>query len=127
MVNYRLEKVRRVANDIPNVTVCGPESGKLLILGWGGTYGPIYQALSELESQGIRVSHAHLNYLNPFPRNLVEVLGRFEKILIPELNMGQLIVLLRNQFPGVNAVGLNKVQGQPFKVFEVVQKVKELL
>lgn len=127
MINFRAEKIRRIARDIPAQSVRGPESGRLLVLGWGGTYGSIYQALSDLDAEGICVSHAHLNYLNPFPANLGEVLKRFEKILIPELNMGQLLILVRNHFPGVNAVGLNKVQGQPFKVNEIVMKIKELL
>ncbi len=127
MVNLRAEKVRRVAGDIPPVTVRGPQSGKVLVLGWGGTYGAIYQAVTSLEEEGIHVSQAHLNYLNPFPENLAEILGHFEKILIPELNMGQLLVLLRHHFPAVRAFGCNKVQGQPFRVEDITVKIRELL
>lgn len=127
MVNFRAEKVRRVANDIPLLEVRGPESGKILILGWGGTYGTIYQTVSSLKEEGIEISHAHLNYLNPFPRNLPDVLGHFEKILVPELNMGQLLVLLRHQFPCAQVIGCNKVQGQPFRVEEIKSKVREIL
>ena len=127
MVNYRAEKIRRIANDIPELEVRGPESGKLLILGWGGTYGPIYQAVSDLEAQGIRVSQAHLNYLSPFPKNLGHVLSQFQKVLIPELNSGQLLMLIRAAFPGTNAVGLNKVECQPFKVEEITSRIKGLL
>lgn len=127
MIQLRAEKIRRIANDIPEAEIRGPESGKLLILSWGSTYGGVFQAVSEFESKGIKLSHVHLNYLNPFPKNLGALLGRFEKILVPELNMGQLIFLLRNQFPGINAVGLNKVQGQTFKISEIVDKIKELL
>jgi 2-oxoglutarate ferredoxin oxidoreductase subunit alpha len=127
MVNLRAEKIRRIAREIPPVDVRGPKSGKLLILGWGSTYGTIYQAVSELEREGVRVSQAHLQYLNPFPRNLGEVLEGFEKVLIPELNMGQLLLLVHHHFPSAHAVGLNKVQGQPFKVVEVTSKVRELL
>ncbi len=127
MVGYRAEKIRRIANDIPNLEVRGPQKGKLLVLGWGGTFGPIYQAVSDLEQQGVRVSQAHLNYLNPFPKNLGEILKQFEQILIPELNSGQLLLLIRGAFPGVNAVGLHKIQCQPFKVEEITNKIKELI
>ncbi len=127
MVNLRAEKVRRIADDIPLLEVEGPASGKLLVVGWGGTFGHIRQAVLQLQEQGILVSHAHLNYLNPFPKNLAEVLSRFEKILVPELNMGQLIVLLHHNYPNVKSVGLNKVQGQPFEVAEIVQKIKDML
>lgn len=127
MVNYRAEKIRRVANDIPDVEVNGPQNGKLLVLGWGGTYGPIYQAISDLKAQGIQVSQAHLNFLNPFPKNLGKVLGQFEQVLIPELNSGQLLLLIRGNFPSAKATGLNKVQCQPFKVEEIVRKIKEMI
>lgn len=127
MVNLRAEKIRRIAQTIPEAEVRGPESGKLLILSWGSTYGSVYQAVSEFEAREIKISHVHLNYLNPFPRNLGNILSHFEKVLVPELNMGQLIVLLRNHFPGVNVTGFNKVQGQTFKIAEIVKKIKELL
>ena len=127
MIELRAEKIRRIANDIPEAEIRGPESGKLLILSWGSTYGGVFQAVSEFESKGIKLSHVHLNYLNPFPKNLGTLLSRFEKILVPELNMGQLLFLLRNHFTGINVVGLNKVQGQTFKISEIVEKIKELL
>ncbi|MBI1882881.1 MAG: 2-oxoacid:acceptor oxidoreductase subunit alpha [Chlamydiae bacterium] len=127
MILLRREKVAKIANDIPDLTVEGPGSGKLLVLGWGGTFGAIYQAISDLTQEGVKVSHAHLNYLNPFPKNLKNVLSRFEKILVPELNMGQLIMILRDHFPGVNFLGLNKMQGHPFSVFEMKNKIRELL
>jgi 2-oxoglutarate ferredoxin oxidoreductase subunit alpha len=128
MVNLRAEKVRCIANDIPALEVRGPRTGKLLVLGWGSTYGTIYQALTDIEKEGVNgVAHAHLSYLNPFPPNLGEVLKNYETILIPELNSGQLLVLIRYHFPLVKTEGLNKVQGQPFKVVEVVKKIKEML
>jgi len=127
MINLRAEKVNRIADDIPPVEVEGPESGKLLILGWGGTFGAIYQARAELKKEKILVSHVHLNYLNPFAKNLGAVLSKFEKVLIPELNMGQLLFLIRARFPGVNAVSHPKVKGLPFQVHEIVEKVRELL
>jgi 2-oxoglutarate ferredoxin oxidoreductase subunit alpha len=127
MINLRAEKVRRIAREIPDLEVRGPTSGKLLILGWGSTYGSIFQAISDLEAQGITVSQAHLNYLNPFPNNLGEVLKRFDKILLPELNMGQLLMLIRHHFPGVSVSGLNKITGQTFRVNEIVAKIKGVL
>ncbi len=127
MVYYRAEKIRRIANDIPELEVRGPASGKLLVLGWGGTFGAIYQAVVDLKAQGIEVSQTHLNYLNPFPKNLGKILSQFEKVLIPELNSGQLLLLIRGNFPKTNAVGLPKVQCMPFKVEEIIQKIKELV
>lgn len=127
MMHLRAEKVRRIADDIPELEVRGPSSGKLLVLGWGGTYGAIYQGVEEVTAGGGKVSQAHLHYLNPFPKNFGAVLKRFEKILIPELNTGHLLMLIHHQFPGVNAIGLHKLQGQPFKVAEIIAKIKEVL
>ncbi len=127
MILLRREKIKRIANDIPDVTVRGPQSGKLLVIGWGGTFGAIYQAITELEAEGVKVSHAHLNYLNPFPKNLADVIKKFERVLIPELNFGHLLMLLRYEFPGIQALGLNKIKGHPFHVVEITAKIKELL
>jgi 2-oxoglutarate ferredoxin oxidoreductase subunit alpha len=127
MVNLRAEKIRRIAQDIPEAAVRGPASGKLLVVGWGSPFGTIYQAITELEQEGAKASHVHLNYLNPFPKNLGETLGRFEKILVPELNSGHLLMLLRNQFPGIKAFGYNRVRGVPFQVAEVKDKIREML
>ncbi|MDP3981821.1 MAG: 2-oxoacid:acceptor oxidoreductase subunit alpha [Chlamydiota bacterium] len=127
MIKYREDKIKRIVQDIPDLTIDGPESGKLLIIGWGGTYGTIYQSLRDLKKTGISVSHVHLDYINPFPKNLGDIIARFDKVLVPELNMGQLLVLLRNNYPHINATGLHKVQGQPFKVVEIVNKVQEML
>lgn len=127
MINLRAEKIKRIADSIPPVKVMGPESGNILIIGWGGTFGTLYQAVAELEQEGSKVSYTHLNYLNPFPKNLGEVIGKFKKILIPEMNMGQLIMLLRNQFPHAEFIGVHKVKGTPFEIHEIKEKVKELL
>lgn len=127
MVRLRAEKVERIANDIPPLEVRGPASGKLLILGWGGTYGAIYQAVSDLEREGIIVSQAHLSHLNPFPKNMDAVFKNFETILIPELNTGQLLFLLRAKFPGFHFKGFHKIQGIPFHVPELMQAVKAVL
>lgn len=127
MIELRAEKIRRIANDIPLAEVRGPQSGPLLVLGWGGTYGAIYQAVTDLEKENIKVSHLHLTYLNPLPKNLGALLKGFKKILVPELNLGQLLMLLRYYFPGIQAVGFGKVQGQPFQVSEIIDKIRELL
>ncbi len=127
MINLRAEKIERIADDIPELEVRGPQSGKLLVLSWGGTYGPVYQAIDNITSKEKNVAQAHLKYINPFPKNLGSVLKKFDTVLIPELNMGQLLFLIRAKFPGVNAIGLNKVQGQPFKVDEIESKIKESL
>ena len=127
MMLLRAEKIKRIADDIPELEVSGPAKGKLLVLGWGGSFGAIYQAVKQLETEGKKVSRAHLSYLNPFPKNTEAVLRNFETVLIPELNFGQLLNLVRFQFPGVHATGLHKVQGHPFKVFEIAEKIKELL
>lgn len=126
MTLARTEKVARVANDIPDLEVTGPDSGDLLVLGWGGTYGAITSAAERARNEGKSVSSAQLRYLNPFPKNLGDVLSRFNKVLIPELNTGQLVVLIRSKFL-VDAVPFNKIAGQPFKIAEVQAKIDELL
>ncbi|MBU3759471.1 MAG: 2-oxoacid:acceptor oxidoreductase subunit alpha [Candidatus Omnitrophica bacterium] len=127
MIRLRAEKIRRIVQDIPELTVEGPQSGDLLVLGWGGSYGPVFQAVSNLSDEGTRVSQAHLSHLNPFPKNLESILSKFKKILVPELNMGHLLVLLRSQFPGHTFVGYHKVQGQPFKSAELMEEIKRHL
>ena len=126
MVRLRAEKIAGIANDIPELEVFGPESGRVLVLGWGSTHGAITTAVERMQARGASVSSAHLRYLNPFPRNLGEVLRRFEKVLIPELNLGQLRLMIRARYL-VDALGLNKVQGKPFKVTEILNKIEELL
>ncbi|MCI0566702.1 MAG: 2-oxoacid:acceptor oxidoreductase subunit alpha [Acidobacteria bacterium] len=126
MVHLRAEKIAGIANDIPDLEVFGPGEGKVLVLGWGSTHGSITTAVEKLQRAGASVSSAHLRYLNPFPRNLGEVLRRFERVLIPELNLGQLRLMIRARYL-VDAIGLNKIQGKPFKVSEIVGKIEELL
>jgi 2-oxoglutarate ferredoxin oxidoreductase subunit alpha len=126
MIDLRARKIANIANDIPEQTVDGPEYGQLLVLSWGGTYGACATAVHEVQDRGGLVAHAHLRYLNPFPRNLGEVLSRYERVLIPELNKGQLRLLIRGTYL-VDAIGLNKVQGKPFIVSEIVQRIEELL
>ncbi len=126
MVNVRAAKVALVARDIPPLEVEGNQSGQLLVLSWGGTYGSCATAVRHAIAAGYSVGHAHLRYLNPFPSNLKDVLGRFEKVLIPELNLGQLRLLVRAEFL-VDAIGLNKVQGKPFIISEIVDAIRNLL
>jgi 2-oxoglutarate ferredoxin oxidoreductase subunit alpha len=96
------------------------------VISWGGTYGACATAVRETAQRGGSVAHCHLRYMNPFPRNLGEIISRFEKVLIPELNRGQLRLLIRGEYL-CDAVGLNKVQGKPFTVGEVTAKIEELL
>lgn len=126
MVRLRAEKVARVASDIPEQTVDGPDHGKLLVVGWGSTYGAIAGAVRQARSDGLSVSHAHLRYLNPFPSNLEGLLRNFETVLVPELNLGQLAFLLRGQFL-VPTVSLTKVQGKPFTELELRNQIEALL
>jgi len=126
MINTRAQKVANVALDVPQQQVEGPDSGKLLVVSWGGTYGACLSATRNARNRGGSVAHCHLRYLNPLPRNLGEILQRYEKVLVPELNMGQLKLLLRDTYL-VDAIGLNKVQGKPFAVAEIVEKIDELL
>ncbi|HYS78906.1 MAG TPA: 2-oxoglutarate ferredoxin oxidoreductase subunit alpha, partial [Candidatus Dormibacteraeota bacterium] len=126
MVRLRAEKIARIADDIPPLQVLGKDSGKLLVVGWGSTYGAITSAVQELQAKGLPVSSIHLRHLNPFPRNLGEVLGRFETVLVPELNLGQLRTLIRARYL-VDAVGLNKIQGKPFKVSEITKAIEAIL
>jgi 2-oxoglutarate ferredoxin oxidoreductase subunit alpha len=101
----------------------GPENGKLLLVGWGSTYGALKSAAQQAREQGIEVSHLHLRYLNPFPSNLGELLKGFTKILVPEMNRGQLVKLLRDKYL-VDAIPVNKVKGMPFTVEELLGSIK---
>jgi len=126
MTNLRADKVAAVAKFIPPQAVeQGPEKGALAVVGWGSTYGAIYQAVRAIPAHE-RVSHIHIRHLSPFPENLGDLLRGFDRILVPEMNMGQLATLLRDKL-GVETVQLNKVTGQPFLIAEVVQKIRSLL
>ncbi len=127
MVQIRQAKVDGIANYIPLQSVDnGKEKGKLLILGWGSTYGAIKSAVKESLEEGFDVAHAHVKYLNPLPKNLGEVLNNYEKVLIPEMNNGQLIKIVRDKYL-IDAQGLNKIKGLPFTSIEIKEKIKELL
>jgi len=122
----RAEKIARIANDIPELEVFGPERGELLILGWGSTYGAIRSAVERLHAQGRSVAHAHLRYLNPFPRNTGEVVRSYRRVLIPEVNLGQLLLLIRARFL-VDAIGYDRVRGKPFRIAEIEEEAIRLL
>ena len=123
MTDLRAAKLDRITADIPEQTVeIGPDSGRLAVVGWGSTYGPINRAVSSLIDRGYDVAHIHVRYLCPLPRNMGEVLGRYDRVLVPEMNKGQLVTILRAQYL-VPAEGLNKVSGQPFKIDEIEKAV----
>jgi len=126
MVMNRVNKVAGIANYIPLQEVEGPKTGRLLVVSWGGTYGSVRTAVQQVQAQGHAVAHAHLRYLNPFPKNLGDLLKNYQLVLIPELNTGQLRLLIRGKYL-VDAQGLNKIQGKPFLVHEIVQKIEEML
>ena len=123
MTNLRAEKVARIARTIPPALPYGDDSGDLLVLGWGGTYGALYAATRAARKKGMKVSHLHLRHLNPFPANLRDVLRRFAKVLVAELNMGQLNMIVRARFL-TDTLNLNKVEGQPFTVSEVLAAIE---
>ncbi|HEX7185090.1 MAG TPA: 2-oxoacid:acceptor oxidoreductase subunit alpha [Thermoanaerobaculia bacterium] len=126
MVRLRAEKVERIARDIPPVEVHGDQDGPLLVLGWGSTAGAINGAVSTARRMGMRVSRAHLRHLNPFPANLGEVLSRFDRVMVPEMNLGQLALLLRARYLK-DVLTLSKVEGQPFTRQEILDKIVQLL
>ncbi|MEI8105374.1 MAG: 2-oxoacid:acceptor oxidoreductase subunit alpha [Actinomycetes bacterium] len=127
MTHLRAEKVARIADDIPELAIDDPDGDALvLVLGWGGTFGPIAAACKRVRHTGRSVAHAHLEHLNPFPRNTGEVLRRYERVLVPEMNLGQLRMLIRAEFL-VDAVGYNRVRGLPLRAGEVAHAIEELI
>src|ERR1700756_268626 len=126
MVRIRAAKIEAIVQDIPDIVPAGDPEGDLLIVAWGSTHGAITAAVKSQRELGHRIGHIHLRHLNPLPSNLGEILKRYKKVLVPELNMGQLLWLLRAKFL-VEAVGLNKIQGRPFKQNELEQKIEEML
>ncbi|MGA9270259.1 MAG: 2-oxoacid:acceptor oxidoreductase subunit alpha [Lutimonas sp.] len=127
MTHVRAEKVKRVQNNIPELEPEYNKEGDLLIVGWGGTYGSLHSAVRKLASQGYKIGHAHVNYINPLPRNTVEVLGNFKKVIVCELNKGQLSSVLKSNFNDMDLLQYNKVMGLPFSVTDLVKKFKNIL
>jgi 2-oxoglutarate ferredoxin oxidoreductase subunit alpha len=126
MTRLRAAKVEAVAQDIPDVVPVGDPEGDLLIVAWGSTYGPITAALKAQRAKGRKIGHVHLRFLNPLPQNLGEVIGRYHRVLVPEMNMGQLLWVLRAKYL-VDAIGYDKIQGRPFKQAEIEAKIEEVL
>jgi len=126
MIRVRARKIVGIAREIPRLQVIGPQEGELLVVGWGSTFGAITQAVANLQAAGHRVAHVHLRHLNPFPSDLGDVLRRYKRVLVPEINLGQLVRLLRAEYL-VDAVAFNKVQGRPFKVSEIAERCLKLL
>jgi 2-oxoglutarate ferredoxin oxidoreductase subunit alpha len=126
MVRLRAKKIALIAQEIPPTEVRGPERGAVLLLGWGSTYGAIRTATEQLQASGKAVAHVHLRYLNPLPPDLGEILQRYDRVLIPEMNMGQLLRVIRAEYL-VDAIGYNQIQGRPFKVAEIRGRVEKLL
>jgi 2-oxoglutarate ferredoxin oxidoreductase subunit alpha len=122
MVRVRARKVAGIAGDIPALEVDHEDGAQLLVLGWGGTAGPIGAAVRRVRREGKKVASAHLTHLNPFPRNTGEVLRRYDRVLIPEMNLGQLLKLVRAEFL-VDAVGYNRVRGLPFRSSELAEAI----
>jgi len=126
MIKLRAQKVKNIANDIPDLEVDGEEEGDLLVLGWGGTFGAITEAVMNVRMAGYKVSQAHLKYLNPFPKNTEEVLKRFKKILIPEINLGQLSKLIKSEFM-IPVIQFNIVRGLPFRTTDIEIKITDII
>ena len=120
-------KIAGIAREIPQCEIFGDEQGgPLVVLGWGSTFGSIREAIKQLREKGKRVSHVHLRYLNPLPPDLEETLKRFKQVMIAEMNMGQLLKMVRADYL-IDAFGFNKIQGRPFKVSEIVNRINRAL
>ena len=126
MVRLRAQKVKNMENDIPELEVRGDKDAELLVIGWGGTHGAISEAVDKARNKGLKVARVHFRYLNPLPKNTGEVLRKYKKILCPELNMGQLSKILRNEFL-VEIESFNKIQGLPFKSSEIENRISKIL
>ncbi len=126
MIHLRASKVEKVAQEYAPTQVYGPNKGKLLVIGWGSTFGAIMSACDELRKAGTEVSNLQLRHIHPLPSDLEKIISQFDQVLVPELNMGQLLFVLRSKYLA-NAVGLNKIQGQPFKIREIKDRIKQML
>jgi len=126
MTGFRENKIAGIAEDIPDIEIEIDADADLLVLGWGSSFGAITTGARRARAAGKKVAQAHLRYINPFPKNLEEILRRYPKVLIPELNRGQLWRLIRGEFL-IDAISYSKVQGQPFKAVEIETKIMEVL
>ncbi|MBT8287373.1 MAG: 2-oxoacid:acceptor oxidoreductase subunit alpha, partial [Bacteroidia bacterium] len=128
MIKIRAEKIQRVQNNIPDLDIEFAQEGDLLVIGWGGTYGSLHSAVKQMSEQGFdNVGFAHFNYLNPMPKNTRDVLERFKKVVVCELNNGQFAHILRSYFPNIEIDQFNKIQGLPFNNSELTQKFKQMI
>ena len=127
MVTIREEKVQRVANYIPELTIHGEQSGELLVVGWGGTYGSLTTAINQCELNNLSVGHAHFSYIKPLPKNTADVFSKFKKIVVCELNNGQLVKYLRGELPQFQYLMYNKTEGLPFRVSELTEEIETIL
>ncbi|MCG8442651.1 MAG: hypothetical protein MI723_12670, partial [Caulobacterales bacterium] len=126
MTQMRADKVASVARFVPDQRPeLGPSSGRLAVIGWGSTYGPIWRAVTLAREEGLDVAHIHLRHLAPFPPNLGELLGGFDQVLAPEMNMGQLATVLRDRL-SLDVTPLDKVSGQPFKISEILDTIRAM-
>jgi 2-oxoglutarate ferredoxin oxidoreductase subunit alpha len=127
MVKMRAAKVAKVADDIPEQTLAlGNTNSKALVIGWGSTYGSIHQAIIELNAEGLDLAQLHLSYIQPMPKNIAELIKAFDVVMVVEMNNGQLIKVIRDQFL-VDAKGIHKIQGQPFQVQELKASIKQII
>jgi 2-oxoglutarate ferredoxin oxidoreductase subunit alpha len=127
MIRIRARKVAGIAQEIPPTQVFGdPDGGDLVVLGWGSTFGPIREAVKQVREKGRKVSHIHLRYLNPLPKDLAERLRKFKQVMVAEMNMGQLLKMIRADYL-IDAFGFNKIQGRPFKVSELATRIQRAL
>jgi 2-oxoglutarate ferredoxin oxidoreductase subunit alpha len=124
MVDLRKAKIDAVADIIPEQDVVGASDAQTLVIGWGGTQGHIRSAVEQLVDEGASVAHCHIKYLNPLPKNLDQIFARYKKLIVCELNSGQLATYLQGQFPQYTFLGMGKVQGQPFTIAELVEFIK---
>jgi 2-oxoglutarate ferredoxin oxidoreductase subunit alpha len=127
MVNMRHQKVLGIRESIPTPAVHGPERGDLLVLGWGSTYGSIVGAVNRLQEQGASVARIHLRHVWPLPKGLDAIFSRYKAVLVPEMNLGQMTRVLRSEYPHQNFISYPKVQGQPFRTHEIIDRVQSLL
>ena len=127
MVMLRRRKVENIANDIPQLDICGNADADTLLVGWGGTYGHLRSACEELNAQGTPVALAHFRYINPMPANTAEVLARYKRVIVAELNTGMFADYLQCRYPDTRISRINKIQGQPFSVSELVEKTRKIM
>jgi 2-oxoglutarate ferredoxin oxidoreductase subunit alpha len=126
MCQLRAERVEKVADALPPTEIYGDESGDLLVLGWGCTFGPIRAGIERMRTRGHTIGHVHLRHINPFPKDLGDILRRYQRVLVPELNLGQLVKLVRAKYL-VDARSYPKIQGKPFKEAEIVEAIRAQL